>query len=153
VDELVAEHMVGLPVASRERHDDALFDALCHATGALSQLPAHGIGLLKIGAVSVEDQRLFLLKLSEEGPGVAIVPPLRHPGRILNGLLLLRVEVNLKLVRLEGAEVKLFVLDLILPKVLGRRRSYGPNRRGDRKRKESESKTHKRSLHSGQGHQ
>ncbi|HKL88636.1 MAG TPA: hypothetical protein VJ884_06490, partial [Salinibacter sp.] len=66
VHELVSQHVVRFLIAARQRHDDPLLNAFRDAPRPLSQLASHGVRLLEVGTVGVEDQRLVLLKLPQE---------------------------------------------------------------------------------------
>jgi hypothetical protein len=88
----------------------------------LPNVALNDVRLLEIGIVGVQNQRLALIKLAQEGARVAPVPPLGHARGVGYGFASLWIEVDLEVVSTELPKVKGFVLHLISAKVL---RRYG----------------------------
>ena len=82
-----------------------------------------GIGLLEVRVVGIHDKGFGVLELMLEEPGIPFVPPLRHPGHILDGHPLFGVVVDIEVGGLQHLEVKPIVLDLVATEVLGFERS------------------------------
>ena len=53
-----------------------------------------------------------------EGAREALVPALRHPGHVLDGLFLAGIEVEVPMRQIEDLEVEVFVLHLVAAEVL-----------------------------------
>ncbi len=118
VDEFVAEDVVGLGVGPRQRHRDALLQALGHAARALADEAADGVRLLEVRVVGVEEDGLLVAERVQVGAAVALVPALGHPSGVADGLLGLGVVVDLEVLGLERPELEAVVLHLVAPEVL-----------------------------------
>ena len=143
VDQLVAQDVVRFAVRRRERHHHPFPQRLGEPAGALPDRLGRHVGLLKVRVVGVEDDRLLLVEAVEKDLRMAVVPALGHPGRVAHGPLFLRVEVEDEVLRLQRPEVKLVVLDLILPEVLrlsGRRADEREAGEGESKDREEGSR-------------
>ena len=118
MDQLVAENVVGVPVGTGHRHDDTVLHGLCHTTGTLTDESGKRIGLLKVGMISVEDDRLRGFKLVLEGPGQSLVPTLAHADGVHDGFFFFRIEVPVEVIRRQKLKIKVVELNLVSPKVL-----------------------------------
>ncbi len=98
--------------------------------------PADGIGLVKVSIVRIEDDGLSLIEFAQEAAAVALVPALGHSCSILDRQAFLRIEVEFEVLRLEGLEVEVIVLDFVAPEVLrvGSNREKASNQQGQQKR-------------------
>ena len=124
VDELVAEHVIGLGEAAGKRQDHAAAIALRHAAGAFADL-AEDVGLLKVRMRRVEDERLPAAQLVLQQPGQPRVPPLGHSrGKPHRGFFF-RVVVDVEVLGREHLEVEALVLDLVPAEILRARRNGG----------------------------
>ena len=118
VHQLVAEHVVGVVIGARQRHDDAILQRLGHTAGALADEAREGVGLLEIGMVGVQDDRLGPLELVLEGASQPLVPALGHAGGVLDGDCSLVVVVDVEVGGLHDPEIEGVVLHLVPPEVL-----------------------------------
>ena len=81
-------------------------------------------------------------------PQEAVVPPLGHPRGVARGLLLLRIEVDVEMRRLEDPEVERLVLHLVLSEVLrGQRRSSHGRSHGRPRQEQQQAGAKPMSLH------
>jgi hypothetical protein len=78
-----------------------------------------GVGLLEIRARGIENDRLPLLELMAQDAGEPGIGALRHAGGVHGRHALTLVEVDIEVLGLDDLEVKLGVLDLVLPEILG----------------------------------
>ena len=136
VDQLVAEHVIGLGQRPRHRQHDAPLEDLRDSACPLAHLAFEDVGLLEVGVAGVEDDRLPELQLVVEDLRQPRIPTLRHLGRLLHGLALLGVVVDVEVGRLQHLILERAVADLVPPEVL---RLGGNGGRDDRGGGEGES--------------
>ena len=99
--------------------DDPALEHLRDSARSLADRAGYGRGLLEVGRIGIQDERLAPPELVLEKLGQALVPPLGHTGRLLCGRLHLRIVVDIKMLGLEHLEVEAVVLHLVLPEILG----------------------------------
>ena len=126
---------MGVAVGASERHDDPVLEPLGHTSRPLPHRPGENVGLLEIGVIGVENQRTWLPDVVLEDPGDALIPPLRHPGAVLDRDRCFRIEVDLVVRRRQNVKVERFVLDLVPPEVLGVCTGRHTERRDEKKRR------------------
>ncbi len=66
VHQFVPQHMVGFLVRAGHGHYDSFLERLGHPSCTLADASLNDIGLLKVGIVGVEDERLPVVKLTQE---------------------------------------------------------------------------------------
>ena len=116
VDELVADHVIGVGERTAERQDDAAPQRLGDAAGAFAELALNRVGLLEVGMRRVQHERLAAAQLVREQLLEPRVPPFRHPRRDVDPFTLVRVVVDVEVLGLQNLKIELLVLDLVLPK-------------------------------------
>jgi hypothetical protein len=144
VDQFVTQHVIGLRQRRAERQDDAAFQAFGHAARALAGLVRQDVGLLEVGMIGVEDQRLAILQLVIEDARDPRVPALRHAGRLLGGAALRLVEIDVEVLGAHDLEAERLVLDLVAAEIL---RGRGNRDREEKSRGNTEDAGHGKVLH------
>ena len=130
MDKLVAENVVILRVVTGERQDDPVLIGVGEAAGAFSQELRGGGGLLEVGRVRVEHDRLVLEGMTEDTRETR-VPPFGLPPDVVDhvGFLLVVVDVEVRCV--QDLEVEVLPLHLVPAEVLRiRRRDRRERKRG-----------------------
>src|SRR5690606_23973826 len=102
-----------------------------NAAGTLIDAPADDVRLLEVRVCSVEDERLAILEGMVEEVRETRIPPLRHPRRVPDCDLLLRIVVDIEVVALKDAEVEGAVLDLVAAEVLSFKPARGRERQDE----------------------
>ena len=97
----MTQYVIGVLVASRERHNDPLFKRLRNTTRSFSNSAINGIRLVEIRIVGVKNDGFALIKLAQKGARMSLIPPLSHSRRIRYGFFLFRIEKDLKMVGFE----------------------------------------------------
>ena len=85
VDDLVAEHVIGIRQAGGERQDDAAFAGVGEAAGALVDEAAVNVGLFEAAVRAVEHDRLPAAECVLERRAQAGVPAFGHARRERRG--------------------------------------------------------------------
>ena len=119
VDELVAQHVVGLGQGAGEGQDHAPLQDLGDAARPLAGRPAQDVRLLELRVAPVEDDGLSGGEGVAEHARVTRVPPLRHRRGALHRLALLRVVVDVEVVGLQHLKIESPIPDLVTAEVLG----------------------------------
>ena len=115
--ELVAEDVVVLGQVAGQRHDHAVHEGIGEAARALAdQLRRRG-GLVEVGRVRVEHDRLARESVVED-VGEPHVPALGHPSHVVHHVRLAVVVVDVEVLRLQDLEVEVLPLDFVLAEVL-----------------------------------
>ncbi len=114
MDQLVGQGVLELRIGAGEEQDDPVAQPLGDAGGALGDLELEDVRLLEIRLGRVEDERLPMLPIVTEDLRQPRVRPLRHAGRVHDRRLLLRIVVDVEVLRLEHLEIEIVVLDLVL---------------------------------------
>jgi len=114
----MTQDVVGILVGARQWHDDAFLEALRDPAGAFPDGTANSIGLLEVRIVGIENDGLALVELAQEGPAVALVPPLGHARGILHRLPFFGVQIEFEMVRFERLELEVVVLHLVATEIL-----------------------------------
>jgi hypothetical protein len=118
VRDLVPQHMVVLGAHAGERHDQPVTQRLGKATRPLAERGIGQRGLLEVGMIGVQHQRLALGEGVAEQRRQALVPPLRLAGRFAHRGLGGLVEVNIEVRRAQHLHVEPFPAHAILSEVL-----------------------------------
>ena len=113
----MTEHVLVVRVHARVRHDYAVAQPFRYAARAFIQHSTDNVGLLEVGVIRVQDQRL-LLELMLEGAREAGVPTLRHPCGILRSLLFFRIVVNVEMGGRHDPPIEILVLNLLPAEIL-----------------------------------
>jgi hypothetical protein len=85
-----------------------------------------------MSVAGVQDDRDAAIERMIEDRREARVPALGHPRRLLHGVALLGVIVNVEVRRLENAELEPIVLNFVAPEVLRAGRERGQQQSGER---------------------
>jgi hypothetical protein len=136
VHQLVAEHVIGGLDWARGRQDDPPLERLRHAARPLADAAHDGVRLPEVRRAGVEDQRLAPAQLVVEDLREAGVPAFGHPGGHMGRLFLLRIEIDVEVLRLQYLEIKVPVLHLVAAEIAALRPGRG---RGCRREQENQS--------------
>ena len=115
--QLVAQDVIVLRVVAGQRHDHAVHKRIGEAAGPLSDDLRRRRGLLEVGGVGVEHDRLARERVVEHSR-VAGVPALRHPADVIHYVGLAVVVVDVEVLRLQDLEVEVFPLHFVASEVL-----------------------------------
>ena len=113
----VAEDVIVLGVVAGQRQDDAVHERIGEAARPLADHLRRGGGLLEVGGVRVEDDRLAVERVVER-PREARVPALRLPSDVVHDVRFTVVVVDVEVLGLEDLEIEVLPLDLVAPEVL-----------------------------------
>ena len=116
--DLVPQHMVVLGAHAGERHDQPVTQRLGEPARPLAERRVGQRGLLEVGMIRVQHQRLALGEGVAEQRRQALVPPLRLAGRFAHRGLGGLVEVNVEVRRAQHLHVEPFPAHAILSEVL-----------------------------------
>ncbi len=133
VHELVANHVIGVGEAGADGQHDAALHRLGDSARPFAQDAFHDVGLLEMGMSGVEDERLASGQLMIEDACEARVPALGNTRGFAGGLCLLRVEMDVEVLRLEHLELERLILNFVLAEILRGRgpADGGKNQRSD----------------------
>ena len=118
MDELVAEHMIGVAERRGHRQDHPPLRAFGDTAGALADRALEDVGLLELRMAGVENDRLAAGQRVPEDARQPRVPALGHAAGHRGGLGLFRVVVDVEVLRFQDLEVEAIVLDLVSAEVL-----------------------------------
>ena len=106
VDDLVAEHAIGLRHRRRERHGDAAARRIGDAADRIRQQAGHDVGLRELGLAAVEHERLASGELVIEQRREARVPALGQLGGDARGAFFARVVIDVEVLGRENPEIE-----------------------------------------------
>src|SRR5262245_31910765 len=118
MDDLVAEHVIGVGQRRRKRQRNPSLPPFSHSGGAAVDEPGDDQGLVEIRLRAVEDDRLTPGQLVLEKPRETPPPSFRETSGDIDGLAPVLVEVNVEVLGLQNAELMAPVLNLVLAEVL-----------------------------------
>ena len=118
VDQFMSDHMIGVGERPAEWQDDAAANRFGDAAGAFSDVAADRVGLLEVRVRGVENQRLTPAQIVVEHAVQACAPAFRQACGDGGRLALLRIEVDVEVVRVQDFECERAVLDLVAAEVL-----------------------------------
>src|SRR4029079_11512768 len=122
VDELVANHVIGVAEGPGQRQDDAPSKVLCHTAGAFRQLCRDHVRLLEIRVRGVQDERLPAGQRMVEQRFEPAIPPLGKASGDVDTLALFRVKIDVEMFGLQYLKIEGTVPRLLPAEVLSARR-------------------------------
>ena len=125
VHELVADHVIGLAEARRERQDDARFEAFGKAAGPFADRAGTHVGLREIRMARIQHDHLPLRERVVEQLRITSVPTLGHPRGLASDPFFFRVVVDVEVLGAKRPEFEARVLNLVPAEILRVSRGTG----------------------------
>src|SRR5262245_8239331 len=107
MNELMANHVIGIAERPAERQDNPAPEGLSHTAGSFAELTLDDVGLFEIRMRGVEHERLPSAQLMPENCLQTNQPPFRHPARNLGSFAFFRIEIDVEVIRFQDLIIEL----------------------------------------------